>query len=50
MLSKGASNGMGHRMQDIKPIEASILEYTSKNQWENQERENKEKYFSIKHD
>lgn len=50
MLSKGASHGMGHRMQDIKPIEASILEYTSKNQWENQERENKEKYFSIKHD
>lgn len=30
MLSKGASHGMGHRIQDTKPIEASILEYTSK--------------------
>lgn len=30
MLSKGASHAMGHRIQDTKPIEASILEYTSK--------------------
>lgn len=45
MLSKGASHGMGHRIQDTKPIEASILEYTSEIQWENQKIENKEKYF-----